>query len=150
MRDHFPLQLRVTLTPYNPRRSWRRRKLRYDRKLIGSSLHDNRFSSLLDTFPGVPYNVDSTSHCHILTDFIERALVQAYPIERVAKRKEYISETTYAMVREGARLRKCFWKCERRFEKDLLYVVFGVWGNLERHHSWHLGRGIPVHANACT
>ncbi len=86
--------------------SFKRRNLDYDPSKIGNHDYDCTFLQYMNTFTGVPFEADQNSHCHIVEKFLNNALCASYPKLGVAKKSEFITQTTFkATVERNAKLR---------------------------------------------
>ena len=87
--DHFAITAFVLRPLDSPKGTYfNRRTIRFDKGRIGDPACDNDFLARLNNFRGVPYCVDSTSHYHILSNFLRESLEAAYPKLRAIKKKE--------------------------------------------------------------
>ena len=126
--DHFPISVMLSLPISSGKLSqYKRRIVDYDRNKIGIPSNDSTFIQHCQSFPVVPYNVDSHSHCHILESFIRDGLESAYPKSQAAKRKQFLSDFTHNSI---IFKNKVFHKRDKimdRFGKSALLAVFTFW-----------------------
>eukprot|EP00973_Karenia_brevis_P028265 3894766-Karenia_brevis.AAC.1 len=104
--DHWPvcvdLCFPVSLQPSIAKR----RVLPYDSRKIDDPACVKTFQQLMRGRPIVPFNVDPTSHCHILREFVLQCAVDAFPHGGALPKKPFITEHTFQLIAMAGKLRK--------------------------------------------
>ena len=108
---------------------FKRRCPEYDPSLIGSPDNDLSFINSMCNIPVVPFEVDSSSHCHIVDQHIYDSLKFAYPIKRRRCGRvnlEYSSITVESIIQRRCALKQ-YRQYFRRFTVTVVYKLFRVW-----------------------
>ena len=125
--DHYPAVLTVQPPPKMPHVPTKRRKPCYDRTAVGEPYRDEIFRREVESFPAIPFSVEPTTHCHLVTEWMRAALVKAYGAPSAPTKKPYISEATREMIFE----KNCAARDLRRAGTVLgnapAYVAFKIW-----------------------
>ncbi len=80
LNDHYPLVSRLRILPSGfLEHLANRRAVDYDVNLVGTPERDAALVQEPSSFSGVPLEVESTSHCHIIEETLNDALCNAYP-----------------------------------------------------------------------
>ena len=63
----------------------RKRVIKYDISKIHDVECANVFRSKLKEFPAVGIEVETSSHCHLIQNFVHDALLECFPLSKVRK-----------------------------------------------------------------
>eukprot|EP00973_Karenia_brevis_P073200 10168523-Karenia_brevis.AAC.1 len=59
------------------------------------------FENYVAHVPKVPYNVEPTSHLHVINQHLINAACVAFPLDRKKKRQCYISNDTFELIKKS-------------------------------------------------
>jgi len=106
----------------------RRRVINYDKDSFNDPVKAANFEKLVSEMPPIDIDVDNSSHCYLVDEHIRESLETCFPRPRNIKKKEFISDSTFALILHGHGLAK---KCESMIDAltkpcCLPYSVFGL------------------------
>ena len=93
--DHVPLVARVRILPRGAHCK-KRKVLRYDRRALQKPDNVQLLQHVVNTMPAIPFWLEPTSHSYLITQRIQRILVQLFPMPLKSPRLPVISEATFA------------------------------------------------------
>ena len=140
-KDHIPISaellIRVSVKDHSHER---RRVVKYDMSKIHDSACAAAFRSKLREFPVVGVEVENSSHCHLIQNFVHEALLECFPMSKVKKKKEYITDSTFECIKEGRALCKSLYRMSRQLASFLVRALFAEWKKY---------KNIPEVSNVC-
>eukprot|EP00973_Karenia_brevis_P093841 12419346-Karenia_brevis.AAC.1 len=77
--------------------------------------------------PPLPFELEPTSHCHILDSYVAAAATEAFGLPVRKPRRPYISEATFKLIRERGRIIKRYHKLGVRMKLTAVYYCFKYW-----------------------
>ena len=105
----------------------RRRVVKYDMSKIHDVECAAAFRSKLREFPVVGIEVENSSHCHLIQSFVHEALLDCFPMSKVKKKKEYITDSTFECIKEGRALCKTLYRMCRQLANLVVRALFTEW-----------------------
>ena len=101
-KDHIPIGARliVSTSTCNSNND-RRRIVKYDLAKVKCPENAKAFKAKLRDLPVVGIEVENTSHCHLIQNYLHDALVECFPMSKSVKKQPYISDHTFQCVKEG-------------------------------------------------
>jgi len=138
-KDHRPLVASYVFQDCVGKSAHKRRLVMYDHKSFVDQDKGSSFCHQLANMDPIVLEVDTSSHCHLIETAVHDALVASFPIPKTSKRHDFLSDSTYDIIRQSHDAFKVFKKCERRIDKSYMYVIFGIWAGF----TWRL-RFSPV------
>ena len=106
-KDHIPIGARIVIATINSEgRNERRRIVQYDLSKIKEQECADAFRAKLRDFPVLGVEVENSSHCHLIQNYVQEALLEGFPMSKCKKKKEYITDSTFAVIKEGRVLGK--------------------------------------------
>ena len=129
--DHKPALVRVSFAGGGGEEIWKRRRCRFDRKALEEPKNMHECDRLFRLCPHVPFAVEPTTHAHIIQTFVCNVLESVCPLTAaVKKRKPYLSEHTYHLVRQSIGVRRGLLKAWTSIRYSGVFVAFGSWRKL--------------------
>ena len=125
--DHYPAVVVARPVPRMPDAPARRRKPCYDRGAVGEPSRDEIFAREIERLPAVPFEVEPTTHCHLLTEWMRHALIVAYGRPKAPARKPFITEATRELILQKNRAARCLRRAGAALGRAPVFVVFKVW-----------------------
>ena len=125
------------------------RRQHYNKHLLRDNSCCEVFRNKLAEISVIPWELDATSHYHILQDAVVQAAAEAFPLRALAPKKPWISTDTLALLdaRDDARKELRGYATADRL--SLATLAFALWAQAccehDRNISWHL-HPAPVHA----
>jgi len=127
-KDHIPISAELLIrVSENDHSHERRRVIKYDMSKIHDSECAAAFRSKLKEFPVVGIEVENSSHCHLIQNFVHEALLECFPMSKVKKKKEYITDSTFECIKEGRALCKSLYRMSRQLASFVLRALFAEW-----------------------
>ena len=125
--DHLPVAITVTMPAPQKHGVSKRRVVEYDRHKVVDPICMQRFSALLQLCPAVPFHIDATSHVHVVNEYIRDSAACAFTKSGASKRKEYVSDATFALILQRGRLRARFRSMGRQILYCTVRLCFLAW-----------------------
>ena len=129
--DHLMVCAEVLLIPNFSRSFQRRRVVNYDRGGYLDPIKAAYFNQLILQFPPIPFNVDHSSNCFLLQEWVRNAAEKAFPKPLVCKRNGIRADDTFALILARGRLRKRFRLAGRGISnlisKTISHYTFRAW-----------------------
>ena len=127
-KDHIPISVELLIrVSENDHSHERRRVVKYDMSKIHDVECAAAFRSKLSEFPVVGIEVENSSHCHLIQNFVHEALLECFPMSKVKKKKEYITDSTFECIKEGRALCKSLYRMSRQLASFVLRALFAEW-----------------------
>ncbi len=104
-----------------------RRSVPYDVKRVGDPKCDQVFLRALASAPSVPLVIEPTSHCRLLEEIVVSAACDAYPFEKVRRKRPRISDVTLKLLNDRNKVLCDFQKRVKSLHNNALFVVFKFW-----------------------
>ena len=71
--------------------------------------------------------MENSTHCHLIQSFVHEALLECFPMSKVMKKKEYITDSTFDCIKEGRALCKSLYRTSRQLASLFVRVLFAEW-----------------------
>ena len=127
-KDHIPISAEILIRiSENNLNHERRRVIKYDMTMIHDAECAEAFRTKLREFPVVGIEVENSSHCHLIQNFVHEALLECFPMSKVRKKKEYITNSTFECIKEGRALCKSLYRMSRQLASLVVRVFFAEW-----------------------
>jgi len=130
--DHRHLVCKIALQKSKGSAPQRRRAIKYDKDSFSDPIKSMHFEKLVSEMPAIDIDVDNSSHCYLVDEYIRESLETCLPLPKSIKKKEFISDSTFALILHGHGLAKLMRKSDRCFDKTLLLAIFGFWAHHAR------------------
>ena len=127
--DHLPVALVAVVPPSFKTSVVKRRRLKYDRKALQDPVIAARVSQRLDSINPIPYNVDCSSHVHIVAQQCHSILCEECPKPRASKRNPDISDSSFKLILDKKQMQKEIRGIGRELREINLSIVFYAWNN---------------------
>jgi hypothetical protein len=105
-RDHRPLQCKVVPVNSSGSSPHKRRVVKYDVHGLCDPVKASNFTKIMDSMPPACIEVDNTSHCLLVEEFVRDALESCFPIPKQSKKCLFLGDDTLIIVAKGHRLAK--------------------------------------------
>ena len=105
-----------------------RRSVPYDVKRVGVAECDAVFLSALSEAPPIPLVIEPTSHCRLLEEAVVSAACDAYPFEKIRKKKPWLSDVTLKLMLDRNRVLCEFQRRRKSLFNFSLHAVFLLLG----------------------
>ena len=107
--DHIPIVCKLSIKADGAKNAqFVRRRVPYHRSKIGMPRHDKVFLDALYSAPQISYSFDTTSHCHMVQEYLRCAAEEAYSRDGpIKKDKEITDQTFQKIISHGKALRTC-------------------------------------------
>jgi len=135
-KDHRPLVAAYRFEQGNGSSALKRRLVQYDQASFGDPEKQRAFVKHIAGMQAIPLEVENSSHCFLVEETIHDSLVSCFPKPVKLKKHEFLTDNTFGVMCRCHRAFKLFGKCDRRFEKSSLFVIFGCWARLQWRFRW--------------
>ena len=130
-KDHIPIGARLIISSPDELGKVcndKRRKIDYDLAKVKDEVCAAAFAAKMRDFPVVSVEVENSTHCYLVQNYMHDALVECFPkSSETRKSKDYITEYTYESIKEGHRLCKSMFKASRYLRNASLFAFFKAW-----------------------
>ena len=130
--DHFATTVAVTalLQPFlfhSEARSARCR--RYDEEAIARPENREAVAAILSSLPDIGWSVPASEHASIIVEHLQTRLQAQFPLrnQHKGKRHSFLTDATWALHTNVARLRRACAACRARTDKHLVASAFLSW-----------------------
>jgi len=135
--DHWPVYGGVIVCSSAGANIVCRRKKKFDPAKFQDVHNYSMFVDHINSIPWIPYNVDLTSHRHILDTYILDGLCECFPIDKFTKRKDYISDVTFKHILACEKARRFWFKNQSHISRAPMHAAFMMWTNRCWKVKWH-------------
>ena len=127
-KDHIPICAVVCIpTSDVSNHHVRRRVVGYDVSKIHDKECAEAFRDKIKTFPVIGVEVENSTHCHLIQNFSQEALIECFPKSSIQQKKEYITDSTFKIVCDGRALCKKMAKITRVIANTMPKTMFECW-----------------------
>ena len=126
--DHLPAALRIFPPVRNANGHFMRRKAKYDRKATADPIKQAEFQRLIDENPLPRFQVEPSSHAHILDVVVQNAAIQAFgpPLKR-APRQSYMTNEPMEIIHARGKALSASHFAGRMIKWSTAKVAFRAW-----------------------
>ena len=103
-KDHYPAAARIMLSTRSSACPARRRRPCYDRTAVADKVKVKEFCDTVRAFHRIPFEIEPTTHCHLLTTWMREALVACFGRPRPSARQPHVSDATMSLIGQKRRL----------------------------------------------
>jgi len=127
-KDHIPIGARLIIACSQSKCNDKRRKIDYDLAEVKDENCAAAFVAKMRDFLVVSVEVENSTHCHLVQNYMHDALVDCFPKSIGARKsKDYMTEYTFESIKEGHKLCKCMFKASRYLRNAPLFAFFKMW-----------------------
>ena len=100
---------------------------RIDSRALADRQNRPKLQAILDQAPRAPWCASADAHAAQLVGYLQGALSEAFPIPKQRKRKDYLTDQTWALYAQVAALRHRCAKLRAHTQRHLLAAAFRAW-----------------------
>lgn len=124
--DHKAVKLRCTMVLDGSISKFHRRPP-IDRCAMSTEAGKSKCREIFDNMPRLPASTDPTIQCHVFEQFLTQELHRHFRLNRRAKKKQHLSDTTYQAVLCHRDARRQLRTCYRWRDNTVLMQCFQTW-----------------------
>ena len=121
--------------------SWRRRKVGYDRNGVNDLVKLQAYRHYVTAAPKIHYDVEPTTHQHMLSEYLRAGLRPIFGPPRKPKRQKYITDATHQLITNMGEFQKKANAKGRSIKRAPLFFCFNWWARKCWRCEWSMVTG---------